>query len=487
MRDLVEATMDNLGRTLLKQFEKSPNDPALIGTKETLTYCALSSRVADVEHALCEAGLRRSEPVLVLVGNEPRDVASLIGVWIANGVAVPVSQQAPPAAIAAIRGQTGARFCVSAANSKLMTTLASEPPPDRPLLEGAALIVLTSGSTGRPKGVVLSHTAFVGKLSAIDSVLGFNSNTSTLLVLQITFVFGLWVLLLTLLKGGAVWMHTRFDPIELLRSLKCERISDLALVPTMMRKLLSLEGSAEANRVPRKYPLRILTGGEPLGRELGTRMRNFMPHADIADVYGLTETCSSDFFLLPFEQQEFGGTIGHPGPQVQFRVADEQNTKLPVNAIGELQIRTPFIMNGYLDEPELTCAAFSNGFFKTGDLARVREDGYVELVGRSKDLIVRGGTKISPLELDHIMIEHPAIAAALTTGVPDALMGERIHVLIVPRINAAIDEHTLREWVARRVERFKWPDVYHFDTELPTGRTGKVDRNALRDRVLRQA
>jgi long-chain acyl-CoA synthetase len=172
---------------------------------------------------------------------------------------------------------------------------------------------------------------------------------------------------------------------------------------------------------------------------------------------------------------------------VQFRVADEQNIKLPVNAIGELQIRTPFIMHGYLDKPELTSAAFTDGFFKTGDLARVREDGYVELVGRSKDLIVRGGTKISPLELDHIMVEHPAIAAALTTGVPDALMGERIHVLVVPRINAAIDELTLREWVARRVERFKWPDVYHFDTELPTGRTGKVDRNALRDLVLRRA
>ena len=143
-------------------------------------------------------------------------------------------------------------------------------------------------------------------------------------------------------------------------------------------------------------------------------------------------------------------------------------------------------MNGYLDEPKLTAAAFTNGFFKTGDLARLRADGRVELVGRIKDLIMRGGAKLSPLELDQVLLEHPSVAAALTAGVPDALMGERIHVLIVPRANAKIDELGLREWLATRVERFKWPDVYHFGTELPTGRTGKIDRKALRDQLLGQ-
>ena len=431
--------MDNLGHTLLRQIENSPDDAALIGTKETLTYHVLSNRAAAVERALCKAGLGRNEPVLVLVGNEPHDVASLIGVWIANGVAVPVSQEAPQATIAALRERTGARFCVSGADGKLMTPRNSEPPPARSLLEGAAIIVLTSGSTGRPKGVVLSHHAFVGKLRAIDSVLGFNSSTRTLLVLQITFVFGLWVLLLTLLKGGSVWMHTRFDSIEMLKIIKTKRISDVALVPTMMRKLLSLDQSVAATLIQSKYALRILTGGEPLSRELSIRMRGFMSGADITDIYGLTETCSSDFFLLPSEQKAFGGTIGHSGPHVQFRIADDTGTPLPIDAIGELQVRTPFIMNGYLDEPELTRAAFADGFFKTGDLALIRKDGCVELVGRIKDLIVRGGAKISPLELDRILVEHPAVAAALTAGVPDALMGERIHVLIVPRESASID------------------------------------------------
>ncbi len=141
-------------------------------------------------------------------------------------------------------------------------------------------------------------------------------------------------------------------------------------------------------------------------------------------------------------------------------------------------------MNGYLDEPELTRLAFASDFFRTGDLARIREDGRAELAGRIKDLIIRGGAKVSPLELDHILVQHPAVAAALTTGVPDSVLGERIHALIVPRANARIEENDLREWIAGRIERFKWPDVYHFVRELPIGRTGKVDRSALRDQVL---
>jgi long-chain acyl-CoA synthetase len=230
---------------------------------------------------------------------------------------------------------------------------------------------------------------------------------------------------------------------------------------------------------------RILTGGEPFGRELSLRLQESMPNTQVIDIFGLTETCSCDFFLAAHERAQLAGTIGRPGPGVQFRITDDQGRELPVAAIGELQIRTPFIMNGYLDEPDMTRGAFADGFFRTGDLARRRADGCLELAGRIKDLIVRGGVKVSPLELDCVLAQHPGVAAVLTAGVPDAIMGERIHALVVPRANVRLDEKGLREWIAGRIERFKWPDVYHFGPQLPTGRTGKVDRNALREQVLR--
>ena len=269
-----------------------------------------------------------------------------------------------------------------------------------------------------------------------------------------------------------------------LSALKAQDISDAALVPTMLRKILALEESVSRPLIAGAAVERILTGGEPFGRELSRRLQDVLPSVRAIDIYGLTETCSSDFFLTAEEREPFAGTIGRPGPGVEFRIADEQNHAVPVNTTGELQIRTPFAMNGYLDEPELTRAAFVDEYFRTGDLARAREDGRVELAGRIKDIVIRGGANVSPLELDHLLAQHPDVAAALTAGVPDPIVGERIHALVVPRANASIAETDLRKWVAARVEKFKWPDVYHFAQELPTGRTGKVDRGALRDQVL---
>jgi acyl-CoA synthetase (AMP-forming)/AMP-acid ligase II len=140
-------------------------------------------------------------------------------------------------------------------------------------------------------------------------------------------------------------------------------------------------------------------------------------------------------------------------------------------------------MLGYLDQEELTQASFEDGYFRTGDLARLRPDRFVELAGRSKDVISRGGNKIVPLEIDRLFASHPDVAAALTTGVPDPLLGERIHLLVVPQPGARLDQPALLAWASDKIEKFKLPDVIHFAAELPAGRTGKADRVALREQI----
>jgi acyl-CoA synthetase (AMP-forming)/AMP-acid ligase II len=197
-------------------------------------------------------------------------------------------------------------------------------------------------------------------------------------------------------------------------------------------------------------------------------MRNYM-QADIHDLFGLTETGTCDFHCGPAEQPQGFGTIGRATECIAFRIA----------ASGELRIRSPFGMLGYLDDPALTAASFEDGFFKTGDLARVDECGYVALIGRAKDIVSRGGIKIAPLEVDHLLAEHPDVAAALCAGVPDEKLGEVLHAVVVPRAGAALDTAQLRDWLLARTERYKVPEVFYVRDVLPSGSTGKADRRAV--------
>ena len=169
---------------------------------------------------------------------------------------------------------------------------------------------------------------------------------------------------------------------------------------------------------------------------------------EIYDLYGLTETGSCDFCLGPADQPQGFGTIGRPTEGVAFRLVRDGRI-VAAGEAGELQIRTPFGMSGYLDNPQLTAASFDAGFFRTGDIARLTAAGYVELVGRANDIISRGGNKIAPLEIDNLLAEHPDIAAALCAGVADERLGEVIHAVIVPRAGVHIDTTGLRDWLAR--------------------------------------
>jgi acyl-CoA synthetase (AMP-forming)/AMP-acid ligase II len=443
-----------------------------------LSYVQLADAARETAAALRREGIAADEPVLVAVANAPNDIAAFLGIWAAGGVAVPVARAAPEAATQATRTATGARFLVTGRG--VVTRLADAPPPNRPLLKDALFILFTSGSTGAPKGVVLTHAAFVPKLAEINSVLGFSTDTRALLVLQITFVFGIWYALLALLNGGRVFMSSRFDPLVTMAEVAERGLTDAAFVPTMLRRLVAADEAALLPLLARAKLARIHTGGEPFSAALGQRLRAILPQVTVIDIYGLTETCTSNVFNVTAPSQPFTGAIGYVAAKDRFRIAGAEGRELPAGEVGELQILTPFIMNGYLDRPDLTRDAFAGDFFRTGDLARLRDDGAVELVGRTKDLIVRGGAKISPIELDGVLAQHPAVAAALTVGVADEIIGERIHVLIVPRTENAIDEPQLRRWIAERLEKYKRPDVYHFASELPTGRTGKVDRDALR-------
>jgi long-chain acyl-CoA synthetase len=411
-----------------------------------------------VRATLEQAGAKAGEPIHVRVSNQPGDLVAYLGVWLAGGVVVPVHRSSPPGAVAHVLTRTRARFEWDAG----LHVLADEAPPPRKILEGAALVVFTSGSSGMPKGAVLSHRAFAGKLAAIQSLLGFGAGERTLLVLNITFSFGIWVALLTLLHGGTLLPRERFSASAFLDDLRDNAITRVAVVPTMMRSLI-LDVPPASLRFEGRDLRQVLIGGETLGKTLGETLRALFAPADLIDIYGLTETSTCDFFLMPADVERYAGCIGRSSPGVRYRITED----------GELWISSPYLMSGYLDEPGLQ--PMRDGWLATGDLARERDPGVVEVGGRKKELIYRGGNKVAPQEIEFACSAHPGVAAALAVGRPDERLGQRIHALIVPR-DPGLSAAELRKFLAGRLERYKQPDVLYFSTMLPAGRTGKADR-----------
>jgi long-chain acyl-CoA synthetase len=427
-----------------------------------------SDLLAMAQHAtarLREHEVGAGEPVHVRMGNRPADFASLLGVWQAGAVAVPIHVDAAASTVARLQSSTRARFLMDLGRLEIVGDAV---PPDREILRHAALVIFTSGSTGEPKGVVVGHQRFADKLGVLARLLRFQETDVVIVPLQLTFIFGLWGSLLALMAGSGLVLVPKFAP-ETIRIGLGKGATILAGVPSMFRTLL-------ADTSFRAPGLRmLLSGGEALPKHVAQQVQSAAPHARLYDLYGSTETGSCDFCLGPQDQPQGLGTIGRTTEGIEFRIRAVAGGEAEA---GELQIHTPFGMLGYLDHPELTAASYEDGYFRTGDLARLDKSGRVALVGRSKEIISRGGMKIAPLEVESLLCDHPDIAAALCVGVCDARLGETVHAIAVPRAGAQLDPIALREWMLSRTERFKVPDTFVFKDALPLGPTGKVDRRA---------
>lgn len=451
MSELAALLADALPR-MRKPLTGVGDDPACTGAE----IAVIAERVRQ---QLVAAGIEAAEPVIVRIGNRPSDLGTLLGIWQAGAVAAPLHVNAAPATGEALIKATGARFLIDVDR---LDRCGETAPPPRPLLKDAALVIFTSGSTGQPKGAVIGHARLAGKLDVLQRLLGFEADDVVLVPLQLTFIFGLWVVLLALKAGAQPILVPRFSTDALRRGFDMGATA-LGGVPSMFRTVLADPAfRAEGLRM-------ILTGGEVLPKPLAIAMQAMSPRAGIFDLYGLTETGSCDFVIKPADQPDGLGSIGVPTEQVSYRIGDG----------GELMVRTPFGMLGYLDNPDLTAASFDGEYFKTGDLAAVRADGRVELIGRAKDIVSRGGIKIAPLEIDNLLCEHPAVAAALCAGVPDERLGETIHAAVVRRAGSQVGADELRAFLQAKTERFKVPDVFYFCDALPAGPTGKADRRAV--------
>jgi long-chain acyl-CoA synthetase len=295
---------------------------------------------------------------------------------------------------------------------------------------------------------------------------------------------------LTLTRNTLLVLQDKFRPKDTLEAILYDDINRTGLIPTMLRSILAVAKDPEIasllSSISEKNRLKdIYTGGEVYDEILAEKTAAIFPSARIINIFGLTETGTCDLYLTENSVPTY--LLGKNGaaPGVLFRIVNENGTVLPDGEIGELQIRSESGMKGYFGQAELTESSFQDGYFRTGDLARIGGNGLVSIVGRLKETISRGGNKIYPQEIETVFLAHTSVAEVLVTGVADPMMGEKIHVAIVSSAYVSVDQ--LQEWVATRLDKFKRPDVIHLLDALPVGGTGKADRRKLHSMIMEGA
>lgn len=482
---------------LVRSLSGRPEHPVLVTPGSTVTAAELDARGAAWAARLRAHGLARGERVAVLAPSRPEAVAVMLGIWRAGLVHVPINPRYRGPELRHIVDDCGASLLVCATEladerlEALPSTLprwdlepaapAAAPTDDTkadPLHDDeTALLVYTSGTTGRSKGVRLSLRAIVDGIGALTELWRFDASDVLSLSLPLFHVHGLCIGIHGgLLHGMTIRLHERFDPSTVVDDF-ARGATVFMGVPTMYGRLLEhLRDHPEDGAVLARARL-FTAGSAALRPDVLERFEQHTGHR-ILERYGMSETLIT--LSNPYDGERRAGAVGRPVPGCEVRVVGEDGEDVPPGELGELWVRGPGLMQGYWGRPEESRAAFTEGWFRTGDVVRTDPDGVLRIVGRrSVDIIKSGGFKISALEIEAVLREHPTVEDVAVVGVPDARWGERIAAAVEPTPGETIDDEALGAWVGERLADYKKPRQFEAVQALPRNALGKVQKPRL--------
>ena len=350
--------------------------------------------------------------------------------------------------------------------------------------DDVCLMLYTSGTTGRPKGAELMARNLVDEGPAFYPVLDTDENTRTGTGLPLFHVFGQCVVMNpTLARGAQLSLLHPFTPAAMLQMMVEHELTTVSGVPTMWNAMLH----AETDYTPDDFKhLKIASsGGAALPVEV---IRAFKERfgATILEGYGLTETNGAATFN-DIHRPVKPGTVGPPLPGFEVEIRSLDGEVLPAGEVGEVMVKGPTVFRGYRNRPDATSESLTDGWLHTGDLGHLDEDGYLTIVDRTKDLIIRGGYNVYPREVEEVLYSHPSIVEAAVVGVPDEHYGEEIAAVVVGHPGQTIDEEELNSFVRERLSAYKVPRIYRIAEELPKGATGKILKRAInKDELVAQ-
>src|SRR5271155_5535706 len=504
LRDVrrLEDAMTSISALLERAAAEYPGHAAVRMDDLVLSYAQLREAAGRMSAFLTANGIEPGDRVGLMLPNVPAFPIAFYGALAAGAVVVPMNPLLKSREVSYYLGDSGAKAVIAwhaaageaakgAADAGAQMS-AAETPDLSGLLEEMsaapgssergdlddAVILYTSGTTGRPKGAELTHAGLVAN-AEISSRTLFDVEPDDVIMgcLPLFHVFGLTCgLNVSVASAATLTLLPRFDPAKALDIIARDRVTIFEGVPTMYAAMLHLPDADPAKTATLRL---CASGGAAMPVEI---MRGFEEKFGcvIIEGYGLSETSPVASFNHPNRERK-PGSIGTPIEGVEMRLIDDNWNTVPEGEIGEIAIRGHNVMKGYWNKPEATVETLTaDGWFRTGDMARVDADGYYYIVDRKKDLIIRGGYNVYPREIEEVLHEHPAVAEVAVIGIPDAALGEEVGAAVALKPGASATPEELRLWVRDRVAAYKYPRRVWLVDALPKGPTGKILRREVK-------
>jgi long-chain acyl-CoA synthetase len=480
---------------LLEHTRQSPKAVVAKDQSRKLNYAQFTTFAKAIRRLIMQK--TRCQRVGMMLPASVGSMGTLTGVLWAGKTVVPLNFLLQPGELSAIIRDSGIDLIITTEHFRDLTEqlparglylekaglkrrflwekLSHTPEPPVVAPQETAAIVYTSGTSGRPKGVCLSHDNLVSNARAAIEHLRITPDNHLLGILPPFHVFGLTVLnFVPLLLGAPTTFIPRFSPQAACRVLAEGEVSIMMGIPSMYGSIARLKTLQREHFAKLKL---AVSGGEPLSRTLYHYFEE-RTGVKLLEGYGLTETSPVISADLPWRHRP--GTVGLPLPDVEIQVRDNEGRVLETKKDGELYVRGPLVMQGYYNRPEETALVIDEeGWFRTGDMVRVDDEGYITITGRAKELIIVGGENVYPREVEDVLEQHPALAETAVVGTADPRRGEVVVAYATLNEGEDVTEEELRQFCRKHLAGFKVPRRIHIVPDLPRGPTGKVLKRQL--------
>jgi len=471
------------------------------------SYAEGNAQAEKIARALVLQGVKPGDRVGLLFMNSPDLVFCYFACFKIGAVAVPLNTRFQVAELVYALNHSGAKILAgqsdlvaplleardqltglervfvagdSLPGTEAFSALSSEAPADFPDVarDQLAVVMYTSGTTSWPKGVMHSHATLRRQSANYFEVLGAATYEQCLVSLPLCHCAALSICLLAATEiGGTITILRRFEPGAVLRAIPKYRATFAGGMPVMINALINYPDAGSYDLSSLKV---FMGGGDCVPLEMQNRFRALFGVV-VDELCGMTEVmyCNQPLNL----GQRRAGSIGKPFGDVRIRLEDPDGNEVPDGEVGEIVIHSGAVTLGYWNDPENTRLALHGGGMHSGDLARRDADGYLWFVGRAKDIIIRGGSNISPGEVEDVLYAHPAVYEVGVVGVPCSELGQRVRAYVALKPGAAVTDRELMDWTAKSIAAYKVPESIAFLPALPIGPTGKVVRRALREQA----